>query len=90
MYLLGFDIGSSSVKAAIVDAATGRCVASTKKMKIDKILIYIALLWAVLALSGTLNAQEAMGNDASGHSHTGHPKNKVVAPSYASRWGLIC
>ena len=28
MYLLGFDIGSSSVKAAIVDAATGRCVAS--------------------------------------------------------------
>lgn len=28
MYLLGFDIGSSSVKAALVDAATGRCVAS--------------------------------------------------------------
>ena len=28
MYLLGFDIGSSSVKAAIVDASTGECVAS--------------------------------------------------------------
>lgn len=28
MLLLGYDIGSSSVKAALVDAATGRCVAS--------------------------------------------------------------
>lgn len=27
-YLLGFDIGSSSVKASLVEAATGRCVAS--------------------------------------------------------------
>lgn len=28
MYLLGYDIGSSSVKAALVEAATGRCIAS--------------------------------------------------------------
>lgn len=28
MYLLGFDIGSSSVKVALVDAASGQCVAS--------------------------------------------------------------
>ena len=28
MYLLGYDIGSSSVKAALVDAATGKSVAS--------------------------------------------------------------
>ncbi len=28
MYLLGYDLGTSSVKCAIVDVATGRCVAS--------------------------------------------------------------
>ena len=28
MYLLGYDIGSSSVKASLVDAGTGKCVAS--------------------------------------------------------------
>ena len=28
MYLLGYDIGSSSVKASLVDALTGKCVAS--------------------------------------------------------------
>ena len=28
MYLLGYDIGSSSVKASLVNAVTGKCVAS--------------------------------------------------------------
>ena len=28
MYLLGYDIGSSSVKASLVNAETGKCVAS--------------------------------------------------------------
>lgn len=27
-YLLGFDVGSSSVKASLVDADTGKCAAS--------------------------------------------------------------
>ena len=30
MYLLGIDVGSSSVKASILEAATGRCVASAQ------------------------------------------------------------
>lgn len=28
MYLLGYDIGSSSVKASLVDSQSGKCVAS--------------------------------------------------------------
>ena len=28
MYLLGYDIGSSSVKASLVNAETGKCVSS--------------------------------------------------------------
>jgi len=28
MYLLGYDIGSSSVKASIIEASTGKCVGS--------------------------------------------------------------
>ena len=28
MFLLGYDIGSSSVKASLVDAYSGKCVAS--------------------------------------------------------------
>ena len=29
MFLLGYDIGSSSVKASLVDAESGKCVASS-------------------------------------------------------------
>ena len=29
MYLLGFDIGSSSVKASLINGETGKCVSSS-------------------------------------------------------------
>jgi len=35
MQLLGFDIGSSSVKAAIIDGDTGRCLASAQHPKVE-------------------------------------------------------
>ena len=39
MYLLGYDVGSSSVKASLINAENGRAVASAfypkKEMKID-------------------------------------------------------
>ncbi len=28
MYLLGYDVGSSSVKASLVDVASGKCISS--------------------------------------------------------------
>lgn len=35
MYLLGYDIGSSSVKTSLIDATTGECIASTFYPKIE-------------------------------------------------------
>ena len=39
MYLLGYDIGSSSVKASLVDAQTGRCVATSFYPKYEAAII---------------------------------------------------
>lgn len=46
MYLLGYDIGSSSVKASLVDAATGRCVASDFFPKQEMMIIARKSGWA--------------------------------------------
>ena len=46
MYLLGYDIGSSSVKASLVDAQTGRCVASSFYPKSEAAIVAIKPGWA--------------------------------------------
>lgn len=46
MYLLGFDIGSSSVKAALVDALTGNCIASDFFPKAEAPIKALKLGWA--------------------------------------------
>ncbi|MBQ5411606.1 MAG: carbohydrate kinase, partial [Bacteroidales bacterium] len=46
MYLLGYDIGSSSVKASLVDVRTGKCVASTFYPKHESHIISHRIGWA--------------------------------------------
>ena len=46
MYLLGYDIGSSSVKASLVNAETGVCVASAFYPKVEAEIIAAQLGWA--------------------------------------------
>ena len=46
MYLLGYDIGSSSVKASLVDAETGKCVASAFYPKTEAEIIAVRPGWA--------------------------------------------
>ncbi|NMB05010.1 MAG: carbohydrate kinase, partial [Bacteroidales bacterium] len=46
MYLLGYDIGSSSVKAALVDAVTGKTVASDFYPKTEMSMQAIQAGWA--------------------------------------------
>ena len=46
MYLLGYDIGSSSVKASLVDAQTGKCVASAFYPKQEAEIMAPLVGWA--------------------------------------------
>lgn len=46
MYLLGYDLGSSSVKASILDAASGKCIASTFFPKEEMPIIAVQKDWA--------------------------------------------
>lgn len=46
MYLLGYDIGSSSVKASLVNAGTGKCVASAFYPKTEAEIIAVKPGWA--------------------------------------------
>lgn len=46
MYLLGYDIGSSSVKASIVHAETGKCVASAFYPKTEAEIMAVRQGWA--------------------------------------------
>ena len=46
MYLLGYDIGSSSVKASLVDAQSGKCVASAFYPKTEAPIIAKESGWA--------------------------------------------
>ena len=46
MYLLGYDIGSSSVKASLVDAQTGKCLSSAFYPKSEAAIMAIKPGWA--------------------------------------------
>ncbi|NCC10970.1 MAG: carbohydrate kinase [Bacteroidia bacterium] len=46
MYLLGYDIGSSSVKASLVNAETGKCVASAFYPQTEAEIISVRAGWA--------------------------------------------
>jgi len=46
MYLLGYDIGSSSVKASLVDAQSGKCVSSASFPKTEAEIIAVKQGWA--------------------------------------------
>ena len=46
MYLLGYDIGSSSVKASLVDVLSGKCTASAFHPKSEAPIIAVKQGWA--------------------------------------------
>jgi xylulokinase len=46
MYLLGFDVGSSSVKASLLEAGTGKCIASAYQPKQEMPIMAVKPGWA--------------------------------------------
>ena len=89
MYLLGYDIGSSSVKASLVDAQTGRCLSSAFYPKSEAAIMAVKPGWAEqdpsswwenlkLATSAVLSGSGA------------HPADiKAIGISYQMH-GLVC
>ncbi len=89
MYLLGYDIGSSSVKASLVNAETGKCVASAFFPKTEAEIIAVKSGWAEqnpqmwwnnlkLATQAVLQQSGATGDDIS-----------AIGISYQMH-GLVC
>lgn len=89
MYLLGYDIGSSSVKASIVDAQSGRCVASAYYPESEAPIIAHKPGWAEqepsswweylkLATAGVLRSSAVTPSDI-----------KAIGISYQMH-GLVC
>src|SRR4030042_7147579 len=89
MYLLGFDIGSSSVKASLIEAETGSCVASAFSPKQEMPIKAVKPGWAeqdpdmwwknlVLATRDVLTQSGANGEQI-----------KAIGISYQMH-GLVC
>ncbi len=89
MYLLGYDIGSSSVKASLVDAQTGKCVSTAFFPKNEAEIIAVkagwaeqkpAMWWENLKLSTKQILQESGAN----------PKDIAAIGISYQMHGLVC
>ena len=89
MYLLGYDIGSSSVKASLVDAQSGRCVASAFYPKSEAAIIANKPGWAEQEPSSWWENLKLATADVLAAS-TADPKDiKAIGISYQMH-GLVC
>lgn len=89
MYLLGYDIGSSSVKASLVDAQSGRCVASAFYPKSEAAIIAQKPGWAEQEPSSWWENLKLATTDVLAAS-TADPKDiKAIGISYQMH-GLVC
>ena len=101
-YLLGYDIGSSSVKASLVEAQSGQCVASAFYPKMEAPIIALQQGWAEqepeswwqylkLATADVMHVAEAHGEEvaAIGISYQMHGLVCVDKQGHALRPSII-
>ena len=89
MYLLGYDIGSSSVKASLVDAQSGRCVASAFYPKSEAAIIAKKPGWAEQEPSSWWDNLKLATADVLAASAADPKDIKAIGISYQMH-GLVC
>ena len=89
MYLLGYDIGSSSVKASLVDAQSGRCVASAFYPKSEAAIIANKPGWAEQEPSSWWENLKLATTDVLAASAADPKDIKAIGISYQMH-GLVC
>ena len=89
MYLLGYDIGSSSVKASLVDAQSGRCVASAFYPKSEAAIIAKKPGWAEQEPSSWWENLKLATADVLATSAADPKDIKAIGISYQMH-GLVC
>ena len=89
MYLLGYDIGSSSVKASLVDAQTGKCVASSFYPKSEAAIIAVKPGWAEQEPSTWWENLKLATADIMAASAADPKDIKAIGISYQMH-GLVC
>lgn len=89
MYLLGYDIGSSSVKASLVEAATGVCVGSTFYPKSEAPITAVRAGWAEQDPESWWKYLKLATADIMAASHIDAADIKAIGISYQMH-GLVC
>lgn len=89
MYLLGYDIGSSSVKASLVDAQTGRCVASSFYPKSEAAIVAVKPGWAEQEPASWWENLKLATADVMSASEADPGSIKAIGISYQMH-GLVC
>lgn len=89
MYLLGYDIGSSSVKASLVEAATGACVGSTFYPKSEAPITAVRTGWAEQDPESWWKYLKLATADIMAASHIDAADIKAIGISYQMH-GLVC
>ena len=89
MYLLGYDIGSSSVKVSLVDAQSGRCVASAFYPKSEAAIIANKPGWAEQEPSSWWENLKLATADVLAASAADPKDIKAIGISYQMH-GLVC
>ena len=90
MYLLGYDVGSSSVKASLVEAATGKCVASAFYPKTEAPIIAKQPGWAEQDPAMWLGSLKQATADVLSQAPAVNPQDiKAIGISYQMH-GLVC